>query len=113
LLVPLGVVARALQRCERAQRRAGDVRPLRQHLQRGDQRVAPEQGVEAPRVALLDRRGGRVRPPLLGEDLVEAVDQPFTAPAVSPATIRFWNSRTSRISGIEMITDAGLIVPSG
>ena len=30
-----------------------------------------------------------------------------------PATIRFWNRSTITISGIEMITDAALIVPSG
>src|SRR5215216_4637698 len=38
---------------------------------------------------------------------------PLTAPAVSPATIRFWNRRTIRISGTEIVTDAALIVPSG
>ena len=32
--------------------------------------------------------------------------QPLTAPAVRPATIRFWKSRTMMISGIEIVTDA-------
>ena len=40
-----------LQSRQRAQRRARDVRALGQDLQRGDQRVAPEQRVEAARVA--------------------------------------------------------------
>src|SRR4029450_5965664 len=38
---------------------------------------------------------------------------PLTAPAVRPATIRFWKNSTSKISGIEMMTDAAAIVPSG
>jgi hypothetical protein len=37
----------------------------------------------------------------------------LTAPAVRPATIRFWNSRTRMISGIEIATDAADCVPSG
>src|ERR687897_599724 len=40
-------------------------------------------------------------------------DQPLTAPAVSPATIRFWKMITAATSGIVITTDAALIVPSG
>src|SRR5215210_4340509 len=61
----------ALQARERTQRRAGDVRTRWEHLQRGDQRVTPEQRMEAPRVALLHRRRRGVGPTLLGEQLVE------------------------------------------
>ena len=40
--------------------------------------------------------------------------QPLTAPAVMPATIRFWKMITASTSGIVMITtDAALMVPSG
>src|SRR6185436_7370607 len=35
------------------------------------------------------------------------------APAVSPATIRFWNRSTRMISGTEMTTEAADCVPSG
>ena len=37
----------------------------------------------------------------------------MTAPAVSPATMRFWKTSTSRISGTEMTTDAAAMLPYG
>jgi hypothetical protein len=39
--------------------------------------------------------------------------QPLTAPAVRPATMRFWKNSTRKISGTEMTTDAAEMVPSG
>ena len=66
-----GCSARPCSARQRAQRGARHVRPLRQHLQRADQRVAPEQRMEAPRVTRLHRRRRGVRPPLVGEQLVE------------------------------------------
>src|SRR5262245_38152037 len=39
--------------------------------------------------------------------------QPLTAPAVMPATMRFWNRTTASTSGIVITTDAALIVPRG
>ena len=62
-----GVVAPPLPGGEGAQRGGRDVRPRGQHLQRGDQRVAAEQRVEAPGIAWLDRRRRRVRPALVRE----------------------------------------------
>src|SRR5204863_9105206 len=114
LLVGLHVIALALQPSQRAQRRARYIRPLRQELQGGDQRVAPEQRVEAPRVVSVHRLRGRVRPALRREDSLQIGDpQPLTAPAVSPATIRFWKMMTSTISGTVIVTVAAAIVPSG
>jgi hypothetical protein len=78
LLVGLGVVALTLERGQRAQRRAGDPRPVAQELERRDQRVAAEQGVVAARVARLDGRAARVRPALGAEQRVDRGD------AVSP-----------------------------
>ena len=75
--------------------------------------------MEAARVAGLDGRRGRVRPALVGQQLVEAgdlrggcdADYPLTAPAVSPATMRFWKNSTRRISGTEMTIDAAAMLP--
>src|SRR5215211_2851710 len=39
--------------------------------------------------------------------------QPLTAPAVMPATMRFWKMITAATSGTVMTTEAALIVPSG
>ena len=39
--------------------------------------------------------------------------QPLTAPAVSPATIRFWKMITAGTSGTVITTEAAEIVPSG
>src|SRR5918994_201449 len=39
--------------------------------------------------------------------------QPLTAPAVIPATIRFWKMITASTSGMVITTDAALMVPSG
>ena len=66
-----GCSSRPCQARERAQRRARHVGALREHLQRADQRVTPEQRVEAAWVARLDRRRRGVRPALLREQLVE------------------------------------------
>ena len=38
---------------------------------------------------------------------------PFTAPAVSPCTIRRWNARTSRVTGAVATTAAARICPQG
>ena len=38
---------------------------------------------------------------------------PFTAPAVSPATMRRWKTRTSAMTGMVTITDAAMIAPQG
>ena len=64
LRVDLGIVAGGLQRRERAQRGARDLRRRGEHLQRGDQRVAAEEGVEAAGIARLLRRERGVRPAL-------------------------------------------------
>src|ERR671926_1899990 len=40
-------------------------------------------------------------------------DQPLTAPAVRPATIRLWKTITAATIGIVMTTEAAEIVPSG
>jgi hypothetical protein len=37
----------------------------------------------------------------------------LTAPAVMPATIRFWKMMTAATSGIVITTEAALMVPSG
>ena len=74
LLVGLRVVALPLERRERAQRGARDVGARGQHLQRGDQGVAPEQRVVAARVALRHRRRRRVDPAVGREQRVEALD---------------------------------------
>ncbi len=74
LLVGLGVLASALEACVDAQGRPRHVRPHGQKLQRGDQRVAPEQGVEAARIARLDRRRAGVGPALGRQYLVEPAD---------------------------------------
>src|SRR5690606_11533398 len=39
--------------------------------------------------------------------------QPFTAPAVSPSTIRFWKISTSAMSGILTTIAASMISPNG
>ena len=57
-----GIVDAALSGGQRPQRGRGDVRAPRQQLPREDQRVAAEQGVEAARVAVLDRQRRRVEP---------------------------------------------------
>src|SRR5918911_1179949 len=41
------------------------------------------------------------------------MDQPFTAPAVRPATILRWNSSTSTITGMVTTTDAAEIAAAG
>ena len=106
-----GCSSRPCSARQRAQRRARDVRALGQHLQRADQRVAPEQRVEAARVARLDRRRRGVRPALLGEQLVEPGDahaqlharRPRPAPSRSaPAT-----ASPSRARSVPTSTRAG------
>ena len=72
LLVPRDVLARALDRGQRAQRGGRDVGARGQHGQRRDERVAPEQAVVAPRIALALRRAGGIRPAVGGQDLGEA-----------------------------------------
>lgn len=74
-------------------------------------RATPGAGVVRPGTA-------RVQPPTPAGPLsaprkrgAQADDYPFTAPAVRPATIRFWNSSTSRISGTEMVTEAAEMLP--
>ena len=65
--------------CERRPCRAASARsvaarhlgPRRQQLERRDQRVAPEQRVEAPGVALLDRRRRRVQEALVREQVID------------------------------------------
>ena len=49
------------------------------------------------------RRPARSAPPIY----------PLTAPAVRPATMRFWKSSTSRMSGTEMTTEAAAMLPYG
>ena len=72
LLVPRDVLARALDRGQRAQRGGRHVGARGQHGQRRDERVAPEQAVVAPRIALALRRAGGIRPAVGGQDLGEA-----------------------------------------
>ena len=86
LLVDLRVVGSALPGGQRPQRRRRDVRAARQQLQREDQRVAAEQGVEAARVAGLDRQRRRVGPALGGEQAghrgVERCGLPSSMPGI-------------------------------
>ena len=99
LLERAGVLARALPRRQPRERRASDLGPRGQQLQRGDQRVAPEQRVEAPGVALLDRRGRRVRPALVGQqrvDLSHRARPPSTVPARRRTARRRSRSAPSR-----------------
>ena len=60
------VVRASLLRRQRAQRRVRNVRTRRQHLQRGDQRVASEQRVEPARIVSRDRQRRCVRPTFVG-----------------------------------------------
>ena len=71
-----------------------------------------------PRAGLDDRSARRARAKLgrarrLARSALDRGGQPLTAPAVSPATIRFWKITTSTISGTVIITVAALIVPIG
>src|SRR5947199_6816468 len=114
LLVGLDIVAPTLQPSECPKRRPRHVRTRRQELKRRDQRVAPEQRVEAARIVGIDGLRGRVGPALGREHSLQGYNrQPLTAPAVRPATIRFWKMITSTISGTVIVTVAAAIVPSG
>src|SRR3954465_8762937 len=44
---------------------------------------------------------------------MSAIGYPFTAPDVSPATMRRWKKSTNRMIGIVMITAAAQIEPGG
>jgi hypothetical protein len=113
LLVGLRIVAAPLPGGEGAQRRVRHLRPLGEQLERRDERVAAEQGPKATRVMLVDRRRAGVDPPVRGEHLLEQLHYPLTAPAVMPATMRFWKMMTSATSGMVITTEAALMVPRG
>jgi hypothetical protein len=68
LLVGFRVVPPALQRGQHPKRRPRDIRTARHHLEREDQRVAPEQRMEPTRVVAVDWKRGRVRPAVVGQD---------------------------------------------
>ena len=96
-----------LQRRERAQRRARDVGPRGQHLQRGDQRVAPEQRVVAARVALRHRRRRGVDPALGRQQRVEALDAhacSTTAPCQAPSVSAPSTASPSRARSVAIAT---------
>src|SRR5439155_15865832 len=105
----------------REPRRAADQEHGHGH---GRRRVAERDGDDRARQCERNRRrrlahaesglpGGRGRPGGAAPPRRPPTAQPLTAPAVRPATIRFWKSRTMMISGTEMTTDAAEMLPNG